>query len=72
MPEEEGRKMNEHSDCHVIEVIETHLTLRGKGIDGDPIRRVTQYWSLDGKLLFEIDPSPGTITIGDCKSYDST
>ena len=39
----------------VIQVIETEIT-RGKGIEGDPIRGVTQYWSLDGDLLAEHDP----------------
>ncbi len=41
----------------VILVIETSLELRGNGVD-DPYRRVTQYWSLDGKLLAEVDPLP--------------
>lgn len=39
----------------VIQVIETDVT-RGKGVEGDPIRGVTQYWSLDGDLLAESDP----------------
>ena len=43
-------------DARVIQVIETSLDLRGKGVDGDPIRRITQYWTLDGKLLAEVDP----------------
>ena len=43
-------------DARVIQVIETSLVLRGKGVDGDPIRRITQYWTLDGKLLAEVDP----------------
>lgn len=41
----------------IIPVIETKLTLRGTGKDDQsPIRMVTQYWSLDGKLLAEVDP----------------
>ena len=28
---------------------------RGKGVHGDPIRNVDQYWSKDGKLLAEKD-----------------
>ena len=48
----------------VIQVIETTLTRRGDGAN-TPIRIITQYWSLDGKLLTEIDPNlcdkcPGT------------
>jgi len=42
--------------ARVIEVIETTLTRRGKGVEGDPIRIITQYWSQDGKLLAEKDP----------------
>lgn len=39
----------------VIQVIEVEIT-RGKGIEGDIFRGVTQYWSLDGDLLAEHDP----------------
>lgn len=39
----------------VIQVIETEIT-RGKGVEGDPLRGVTQYWSLEGDLLAEADP----------------
>ncbi len=43
----------------VIQVIETVLLIRGNG-DTIPLRRITQYWSLDGKLLAEVDPwTPG-------------
>ena len=34
----------------VMKVIESHTT-RGVGVDGDPCRGVTQYWTLDGKRL---------------------
>ena len=43
------------TDARLIEVIVTNLELRGNGKD-DPYRRITQYWSLDGKLLAEVDP----------------
>lgn len=39
-----------------IEVIEV-MAARGRGIEEDPVRVVTQYWSLDGKLLGEYDPT---------------
>lgn len=43
--------------ARVIEVVETNLLRRGEGKSPiDPIRIVTQYWSLDGKLLAEVDP----------------
>lgn len=44
-------------ECKVIQVIETSILRRGKGVIGDPIRVITQYWSLDGKLLAEVDPN---------------
>lgn len=47
------------TDCHwnarVIKVIVTELEQRGDGTTADPYRRVRQYWSLDGKLLAEVD-----------------
>lgn len=43
-------------EVRVIQVVETTLTRRGKGVVGDPIRCIRQYWSLDGKLLAEVDP----------------
>ena len=39
----------------VIQVIETSI-LRGEGVSYDRIRQITQYWSLDGILLAEVDP----------------
>lgn len=46
------------SDCaRVIQVIETTIERRGAGDHNrSPIRIITQYWSLDGKLLAEVDP----------------
>lgn len=44
--------------ARVIQVIETTLTRKGDGKTAETaIRLVTQYWSLDGKLLAEVDPS---------------
>jgi hypothetical protein len=31
---------------------------RGAGVEGNPFRLVTQYWSTDGGLLAEVDPCP--------------
>lgn len=43
--------------ARVITVVETTMTRRGCGnAEYNPIRIVTQYWSLDGKLLAESDP----------------
>ena len=37
-----------------IEVIRTE-SVWGKGVKEDPIRIVTQYWSLDGRELAKVD-----------------
>ncbi len=40
-------------------VIETRLERRGKGVEGDPIRTVTQYWDEHGNFLAERDDWAG-------------
>lgn len=40
----------------IIQVVETSLTVRGSGREGDPVRQIVQYWSLEGQLLAEADP----------------
>jgi len=42
--------------AELIQVIRTDLLLRGKGVEDDPYRRITQYWDLEGNLLVEDDP----------------
>jgi hypothetical protein len=52
--------------AEVIQVIRTTLQRRGSGkSEEDPIRVITQFWSLDGELLAEVDPctSPSPPTI---------
>jgi hypothetical protein len=44
----------------VIQVVRTELELRGDGTRDSPMRRLTQFWSLDGVLLAEVDPLPGS------------
>lgn len=39
----------------VMQVIKTTNMTRGDGIN-TPIRAITQFWSMDGDLLAEIDP----------------
>lgn len=41
----------------VIQVIEV-VSIRGSGTQDDPVRKMTQYWSLDGKLLAVRDDLP--------------
>lgn len=47
-----------NTDVYIIPVIRTSLTVRGKGTQEDPMRRITQYWSCEGELLAEQDPDP--------------
>lgn len=46
--------MFETRSARVIQVIEIKAD-RGLGTKQDPVRGVTQYWGLDGKLLAEVD-----------------
>ena len=41
----------------VVPVIQCTVLRRGAGIESDPIRLVTQYFSVQGELLAEFDPS---------------
>lgn len=43
--------------AELIQVIRTTLLRRGDG-QTTPIRIITQYWSVDGELLAEVDPLP--------------
>lgn len=44
------------SEVEIIPVVRTTLARRGKGVQGDPIRIITQYWSTEGELMWESDP----------------
>lgn len=47
-----------YDGAKVIQVIVTTLLRRGEGrTAGDPIRVITQYWSMDGQLLAQVDPT---------------
>ena len=47
----------DNKEVELIEVIHTSLLRRGKGVEGDPIRVIHQYWTKDGVLIAEkIDP----------------
>ena len=41
--------------AYVMQVIRTDLDLIGEGVQGDPCRRVIQFWTFEGKLLAEVD-----------------
>lgn len=51
-PRREGTRSAE-----VIRVIRT-VSLIGSGVEDDPFRERTDYWSLDGELLAIVDPEP--------------
>lgn len=43
--------------ARLVHLIETTIETRGSGKDdSDPIRCITQYWTLQGQLVCEIDP----------------
>lgn len=45
------------AQARVLQVIEVSL-VRGKGVEGDPVRRVLAYFDLDGDFLAERDDVP--------------
>lgn len=47
-------RANGTRSARVIQVIETKAE-RGLGVEKDPVREITQYWSLEGKFLAERD-----------------
>lgn len=42
------------NEVEIIQLIRTRLTKRGDG-KSTPVRVIEQYWSMEGKLIFEID-----------------
>jgi hypothetical protein len=50
--------MSMDNKAELISVIQTTILRRGLGNKLDPIRIVTQYWTTDGRLLAEVDPTP--------------
>jgi hypothetical protein len=48
-------EMSGMDSAEIVQLIHTNLLRRGEGKEGDPIRVIDQYWTLDGQLLFEID-----------------
>lgn len=46
-------------DSARIEQVIVTRALKGAGTENDPYREVTQYWSLTGKLLFELTDDDG-------------
>lgn len=48
----------------VMEVIVCNMTRRGKGVEGDPIRIITEIYTKDGRLIAEHDPWSLTSEVG--------
>ena len=45
------------AELEVLQVIRTAILRKGEGhSEDDPIRIITQYWTMQGELIFEIDP----------------
>lgn len=54
-PEEESViRFRGTDNAKIVQLIRTVAPM-GAGTETDPVRRVYQYWSLDGKLLFTED-----------------
>ena len=50
-------KMERRSNVDSVEIIQVIrvYSLIGKGADDSPMRQLTEYWSMDGKLMFRVD-----------------
>lgn len=57
MDPQETRRPQGPYRVKVIQVIETE-SLEGRGTEKDPCRRVTQYWSMEGKMLAAVYGRP--------------
>lgn len=53
------------NDICCKEVIISSLTLRGKGTETSPCRRIIQVFEKDGRLIAEHDPIPETYALFD-------
>ena len=51
------QRLNGPDSVKVISVVEVKAK-RGMGIEGDPVREITQYWDMDGNFLAERDDGP--------------
>lgn len=47
-------RLNGPNSAKIISVIEVKAK-RGLGIEGDPVREITQYWDMEGNFLAERD-----------------
>lgn len=43
-------------DLEILPVIRTNLLRRGDETPNNPTRTITQYWDMNGNLLWEVDP----------------
>ena len=47
--------MSKVKKLKTLKIIKIEVII-GDGTEKNPIREITQYWTLNGKLLFTIDP----------------
>lgn len=55
----------EVKDVQIKKIIITQLLRRGEGVEDDPVRNVTQFWTMEGDIICEFDsipPKPPTIS----------
>lgn len=55
VPASDGKGRAPVDSVVVMQVLRT-LARTGKGTEGDPVREVAQYWTMDGALLWVDDP----------------
>jgi hypothetical protein len=53
----------QEKSVEIISVIRTTLLVRGEGAEARPTQKITQFWSLTGDLLAEVDPSPSVAEV---------
>ncbi len=53
-------------DVEVLQVIRTRLLARGDG-ETTYIRRIEQYWDMEGNLIWEVDPCAGNDRVEEIK-----
>ena len=54
----------------IVELIYSNNELRGKGINGNPYRRIEQWFTKDGDLVFEKDPCLEDLEKEKCDNCD--
>lgn len=56
-------------DVFCCEVIITSKSRRGKGVEHDPVRSITEVYTKEGQKIAEYDPMPDTFTRRDMLDF---